>query len=68
MESDSDKENDDVPEFLEVTDEVPAKFMDSRRGRPQLVDPYNYIYSKMKDVKDRTYWRCVLEVSKLYAR
>jgi hypothetical protein len=68
MESDSDKENNDVPEFPEVNDKVPAKFMDSRRGRPQLVDPYNYVYSRMKDVKDRTYWRCVREVSKLFPR
>jgi hypothetical protein len=64
MESDSDKEND----FPEVTDEVPVRFVESRKGRPLLVDPYNYMYNRMKEVGDKIYWRCQREVSKLFPR
>jgi hypothetical protein len=61
---DSDKEN----EFPEVTSDVPAKWMASNKGRPLLVDPYNYVYVKMKDYKGKTYWRCQRDQSKLCER
>jgi hypothetical protein len=68
MDSDSDKENDDVPEFPVVTDDVPAQYVDSIRGRPMLVDPYNYVYVRAKEVKGKTYWTCQRERSKLCQR
>jgi hypothetical protein len=67
MDTDSEKEN-EASEFPEVTEEVPAKFMDSRKGKPLLVDPFNYVYVRMKDVEDKTYWRCQRERSKLLPR
>jgi hypothetical protein len=67
MESDSDKENDEH-DFPVVDDEVPVSFVESRKGRPLLVDPFNYVYNRMKEVGDKVYWRCQREVSKLFPR
>jgi hypothetical protein len=64
MDSDSEKEN----EFPVVSSEVPANYMESQRGGPLLVDPYNYVYNRMKESKGRTYWRCQRERSKLFPR
>jgi hypothetical protein len=68
MDSDSDKENDDVPEFPVVTEDTPAQYMDSIRGRPLLVDPYNYVYVRSKEKKGKTYWTCQRDRSKLFPR
>jgi hypothetical protein len=67
METDSEKEN-DIPDFPEVNDNVPAKFINSQMGKPLLVDPYNYVYCRMKEVNGKTYWRCQREVSKILPR
>jgi hypothetical protein len=68
MDSDSEKENEDAPEFPEVTEDVPVKWMESRKGKQLLVDPYNYVYENMKTVKNTTYWRCQRSRSKLFPR
>jgi hypothetical protein len=61
------KENKE-PSFPEVTESVPAQFTESKRGRPLLIDPYNYVYQKNRDYNGKTYWRCVREQSKVFPR
>jgi hypothetical protein len=70
MDSDSsDKENDDVAEFPEVSDEVPANYLASRKGKKLLLDPYNYLYEKEKELEDgKCRWRCQRKRSKIYPR
>jgi hypothetical protein len=64
MDSDSKKEN----EFPVVSGKVPANYMESQRGAPMLIDPYNYVYNRVKEVKGTTYWKCQRERSKLFPR
>jgi hypothetical protein len=64
----SDKENNGVQEFPVVTEDTPAQYINSIRGRPLLVDPYNYVYVRMKEKKGKTYWTCQRERSKLFPR
>jgi hypothetical protein len=69
MDTDSEKENDDVHEFPEVSDEVPAKFMASKRGNRMLLDPFNYVYEKEKELQDgKCRWRCQRKRSKIFPR
>jgi hypothetical protein len=69
MESDSDKENDDVPEFPEVSEEVPAEYLTSQKGAPLLVDPFSYVYQKDKALEgNKCRWRCQRHRSKLFPR
>jgi hypothetical protein len=68
MESDSEKENEDVPEFPEVDEAVPVKFVESQRGNCMLIDPFNYIYEKDKAFEDRCRWRCIRKRSKVLPR
>jgi hypothetical protein len=68
MESDSEKENKDVPEFPEVGEAVPVKFVESQRGNPMLVDPFNYVYEKDKTCEDTIRWRCTRKRSKIHPR
>jgi hypothetical protein len=68
MESDSDKENDEHSEFPVVTDDVPVQYIAGKQGKGLLVDPFNYVYVKMKSRKDKTYWRCQRDISKLCPR
>jgi hypothetical protein len=70
MQSDSsDKENDDVAEFPEVSDPVPAKFLTSKMGHKLLLDPFNYVYEKEKELKDdKCRWRCQRKRSKIFPR
>jgi hypothetical protein len=66
--SDSENEVDDVHAFPVVSEDTPAQYVTGKSGKPLLVDPFNYVYNKMKEKKGRTYWRCQREVSKLYPR
>jgi hypothetical protein len=68
MDSDSEKENEDVPEFPEVDEAVPVKFLESQKGSRLLVDPFNYIYEKVVDVEGRCRWRCQRKWLKIYPR
>jgi hypothetical protein len=66
--SDSENEIDDVHAFPVVSEDTPAQYLTGKKGNPLLVDPFNYVYVKMKDKKAKTYWRCQREVSKLFPR
>jgi hypothetical protein len=66
MESDSEKENEDIPEFPEVTEAVSVEFVESQRGGRLLIDPYNYVYEKHAKGDERLRWRCTRFRSKLY--
>jgi hypothetical protein len=68
MESSSDNEVDDVLDFPVVSKDTPAQYVTGKQGKPLLLDPFNYLYVKMKDKKAKTYWRCQREVSKLFPR
>jgi hypothetical protein len=63
---DSDEEN--VHKFPEVTEDAPAKFTMSKRGKPMLIDPFNYLYQKNRDYKGQTFWRCSREQSTVLPR
>jgi hypothetical protein len=66
--TDSDKENETESEFPEVANDVPVKWMTSKKGKNLLVDPFNYVYTKMKDYKGKTFWRCQRCLSKVLPR
>jgi hypothetical protein len=69
MESSSENEHNDVPDFPEVSDEVPAKYLESLKGSRKLVDPFSYVYEKDTAVENsRVRWRCVRKRSKIYPR
>jgi hypothetical protein len=65
--TDSDKEN-ETSEFPEVSSDIPVKWMVSKMGKNMLVDPFNYVYTKMKDYKGKTFWRCQRALSKVFPR
>jgi hypothetical protein len=54
--------------FPAVTSDVPAKYLETKRGKQCLVDPYNYTYHKNRDYKGQTFWRCVRERSTVLPR
>jgi hypothetical protein len=66
--SDSKNDVDDVHAFPVVSEDTPAQYVDGKQGKPLLVDPFSYVYVKMKERKDKIYWRCQREVSKLFPR
>lgn len=47
-----------------VKTDQPAAYVESKRGNPLLLDPFNYIYCKDKQVGQRGYWHCVRKSSK----
>jgi hypothetical protein len=59
-----DKEND----FPEVSSDVPAKYMETKRGGRCLIDPFNYTYNKINEYKGKVFWRCCRERSTVLPR
>jgi hypothetical protein len=68
MESSSEDEVADVHDFPVVSEDTPAQYVTGKQGKPLLLDPFNYLYVKMKEKKGKIYWRCQREVSKLFPR
>jgi hypothetical protein len=59
----ADNKENDVHKFPTVNKEVPAKYLQTKRGAKSLIDPYNYLYHKNREYNGQTYWRCIREKS-----
>ena len=47
-----------------VTSDQPVAYVASKRGNQLLLDPFNFLYCRDKQVGNREYWHCVRKSSK----